>query len=105
MTDDFRKKAAKEIGIKPIYEFNGREIHVIGIFEWTPPLVASWWRGKQVHIVAADVDGNFFLRHCDGSVRYWEHSTETDTIVAKSEREFFRSFRYDTNDILSWWKT
>jgi hypothetical protein len=34
------------------------------------------------------VDGNFFLRHCDGSVRYWEHKAQADAIIARSVREF-----------------
>jgi hypothetical protein len=51
-------------------------------------LKASWWKGKGVYIIGADVDGNFFLRHSDGSVRYWEHRAQADTVVATSVREF-----------------
>jgi hypothetical protein len=52
------------------------------------PLDAPWWRGKEVCIIGADLDGNFFLRHCDGSVRYWDHRLQTDTVVAPSVSEF-----------------
>jgi len=52
------------------------------------PLTAPWWRGKQVSIIGVDLDGNFLLRHCDGSVRYWDHHSQSDTVVAASVREF-----------------
>ncbi len=52
------------------------------------PLKAPWWRKKEVYVMGADLDGNFFLRHGDGSVRYWDHKTQTDTIIAPSVREF-----------------
>jgi hypothetical protein len=45
--------------------------------DWLP-LKAPWWRGKEVYIIGADLDGNFILRHCDGSVRLWDHSKQTD---------------------------
>lgn len=57
--------------------------------DWRP-LDAPWWRGKEACIIGADLDGNFFLRHCDGSVRYWDHRLQTDTVVAPSVREFVR---------------
>jgi hypothetical protein len=55
--------------------------------DWRP-LDAPWWRGKQAYIIGVEEHGNFFLRHCDGSVRYWDHSTQADTIVAPSVRAF-----------------
>lgn len=55
--------------------------------EWRP-FSASWWRGKEACIIGADEDGNFVLRHCDGSVRFWEHTTQSETTLAKSVREF-----------------
>jgi hypothetical protein len=55
--------------------------------DWRP-LDAPWWRGKGVCIIGADLDGNFFLRHCDGSVRYWDHQVQADTVIAPSVREF-----------------
>ncbi|HKE95391.1 MAG TPA: hypothetical protein VKB34_13850, partial [Povalibacter sp.] len=80
-----------------------REIHVVAVMAWTPPLVAKWWRGKEVRIVAADVDGNFFLRHSDGSVRYWVHAKKSESMVAKSVKEFASMLREDTNGSLEWW--
>lgn len=52
------------------------------------PLKAEWWHGKEVCVIGADLNGNFFLKHCDGSVRLWDHSSKNDHIVARSVREF-----------------
>ena len=105
LSDPALEKAASQIGVKPIIEVDSREIHVVGIFSWSPPLIARWWRGKSVAIVGVDVDGNFFLRHTDGSVRFWEHSKKAETKVAKSVSEFCSKLREDSNDSLSWWKS
>lgn len=55
--------------------------------DWRP-LQAPWWRGKEVCIIGADLDGNFYLRHCDGSVRLWVHPRQSDEVVAPSVKEF-----------------
>src|SRR5665213_3566697 len=55
--------------------------------DWRP-LDAPWWREKQASIIGADIDGNFFLRHCDGTVRLWEHQFQRDTVLAPSVRDF-----------------
>jgi hypothetical protein len=55
--------------------------------DWRP-LKAPWWRQKEACIIGADLDGNFFLRHCDGSVRYWDHETQSDSVIAASVRDF-----------------
>lgn len=52
------------------------------------PLDAPWWLGKEVSILAVDLDGNFFLRHSGGAVLYWDHRLQTDTVIASSVREF-----------------
>ena len=102
MSDPVLEKAAARIGINPIFDLEGREIHVVGVMSWSPPLVARWWRGKQVTIVAVDVDGNFFLRHSDGSVRYWEHARKSESVAAKSVKEFASKLREDSNGSLKW---
>ncbi|HAB17453.1 MAG TPA: hypothetical protein PLX89_10325 [Verrucomicrobiota bacterium] len=69
---------------------DGREVTIALLVrdaDWRP-LHALWWRGKEVCLIGVDVDGNFFLRHCDGSVRYWDHRLQTDAVVAPSVREF-----------------
>lgn len=57
--------------------------------DWVP-IDAPWRHGKEAYIIGADLDGNFFLRHCDGSVRYWDHRLQTNTVIAPSVREFVR---------------
>jgi hypothetical protein len=101
MSNNDLQKAASEIGVKPIFEFDGKVIHVVGILPRSPPLRSKWWHGKDVSIIGVDVDGNFFLRHCDGSVRYWEHSKQADVIVAKSVKEFCSRLREDVDQLLS----
>ena len=104
MNDPHLEKAARMIGVKPIFEFEGKEIHVECVIPWSPPLMAPWWRGKEASLVGADVNGNFFLRCSDGSVRYWQHSEQSDLLVAKSVKKFASGLRGDRNDILSGWK-
>jgi hypothetical protein len=55
--------------------------------DWRP-LDAPWWRQNEASIIGADLDGNFFLRYCDGSVRYWDHKTQSDQVLAPSVRDF-----------------
>ena len=55
--------------------------------DWRP-LKAPWWTGKEVCIIGADTSGNFFLRHCDGGVRYWDHTAGTATTIAPSVMAF-----------------
>ena len=55
--------------------------------DWRP-LDAPWWRGKEVSIIGVDLDGNFFLRHSGGSVRFWDHRSQTETLVAPSVKGF-----------------
>lgn len=67
-----------------------REVFVVLLIpesEWRP-LSASWWRGKEACIIGADESGNFFLRHCDGSVRHWDHKLGADLKIATSVRDF-----------------
>jgi hypothetical protein len=52
------------------------------------PLKASWWKGKEVSIIAGDERGNYVLRHSDGSVRLWDHARGADEILAPSVRAF-----------------
>jgi hypothetical protein len=57
--------------------------------DWRP-LKAPWWSKKEAYIIGVDLIGNFFLRHCDGTVRYWDHKEQADTIIARSVLEFLR---------------
>jgi hypothetical protein len=67
-----------------------RKIRVACLIRQTDwrPLEADWWSGKEVYIIGADLDGNFFLRHCDGTVRYWDHQAQVDVVIAPSVQDF-----------------
>lgn len=83
-------RAAGLLGVCHTFR-HGERVFTIAMlrrYEDWRPLEASWWRGKQVTLIGADVDGNFFLRHSDGTVRYWDHREQTDTVIARSVREF-----------------
>lgn len=83
-------KAVRRLRTPFAYPFGDRNLVVACLSrkaDWRP-LRAPWWRKKEACIIGADLNGNFFLRHCDGSVRYWEHKTQTDTIIARSVRDF-----------------
>jgi|SRR5689334_5499372 len=72
------------------YEHGDRSIRLVFLLPdslWRP-LRASWWRGKAVSIIGGDEVGNYILRHCDGSVRFWSHARGEDDILAPSVREF-----------------
>jgi hypothetical protein len=87
---DPMEKALRNIGVYRMFRNAGHEIQIACLIrknDWRP-LKAPWWHGKEVCIIGADLTGNFFLRHCDGTVRYWDHSTKTDTTLAPSVRDF-----------------
>lgn len=88
--DEQFDRAVDNVGWRRKLRIGERRIEIaclIRAADWRP-LEAPWWRGKAVCVVGADIDGNFFLRHCDGSIRYWDHRLQKDVIVAKSGREF-----------------
>ena len=92
MLGDPIETAIKHLYLRNGIEFDGRTVTVAFLIhehDWRP-LRASWWSGKEVYIIGADLDGNFFLRHCDGSVRYWDHKAQIDTMIAPSVKEFVR---------------
>lgn len=69
---------------------SGQEILVaclIRVSDWKP-LRASWWKGKEVSIIGVALNGSFLLRHSNGSVRYWDHSAQSDLTIAASVGEF-----------------
>ena len=92
---DATRTALDELWARNSIRIGERDVEIVILIpenEWRP-FSASWWRGKEACIVGADEQGNFFLRHCDGSVRYWEHAVQADTVVSKSVAEFVRMIR------------
>jgi len=83
-------RAIKDIGWRRRIEHGSRYIVVACLVrekDWRP-LKADWWRGKEACVIGADLDGNFFLRHCDGKVRLWDHKSRADLVIARSVQEF-----------------
>lgn len=92
MQDTAFNRAVSNVGIRNVFRASGRAIQIACLIrsdDWRP-LRAHWWRGKEVFVIGADVSGNFFLRHCDGSVRYWKHDSQRDEVIANSVDEFAR---------------
>ena len=94
MENDAVEKARKELWHKNRFRYGDELLTVVCLLppEDARPLKAEWWRGKEVNLIAVEENGNFFLRHCDGTVRYWRHAEQEDEIVAKSVREFVSLF-------------
>ena len=85
-------KAIRNIGVRNTIRYGERTLIVaclIREMDWRP-LKAPWWRQKEASIIGVDLDGNFFLRHCDGSVRYWDHKMQSDSVLASSIQDFLR---------------
>jgi len=83
-------KAIRQLGYRRVFRHSDREIEIACLVrtpDWRP-LNASWWSGKEVCVIGADLLGNFFLRHCDGTVRYWDHGTQSDVVLARSVNDF-----------------
>ena len=97
-TQNLTIKAIKSLPLKNCYQFENRIIILACLLrqEDQRPLKASWWRGKEVSIIGADIYGNFILRHCGGSVRYWIHSENKEIKIAVSIKSFLLSLEsYD----------
>lgn len=89
-TKDVMEKAIQQLGYRRLFR-NGRHEFVVALLvrdSDSRPLEATWWRGKQVSIIGADIHGNFFLRHSGGSVLHWDHTKKVETLVASSIKEF-----------------
>jgi hypothetical protein len=61
------------------------------------PLKAPWWRGKEASIIGGDEEGNYLLRHCDGSARLWRHARASDEVLASSVKEFLAGLTRDAS--------
>ncbi len=89
---DMLGDVVRALALRRTFRKDGRAIELALLVreqDWRP-LVAPWWHGKEASIIGADLEGNFFLRHCDGTVHYWQHRERSDRVVAKSVREFLQ---------------
>jgi hypothetical protein len=84
------EKAIGNLGWRNRVRYGERRLQIACLIresDWRP-IKAEWWQGKEACIIGADLDGNFFLRHCDGSVRLWDHNSRMDSVLAPSVRDF-----------------
>lgn len=87
---DYMDNAIRNLGVCHTIRFGERTLTIACLVrerDWRP-LKAPWWRQKESCIIGVDLEGNFFLRHCDGSIRYWDHKTQSDSLMARSVRDF-----------------
>jgi hypothetical protein len=87
---DLMEKAIRNLGWRNKVRCGERVVQIAYLVRengWRP-LKAEWWRGKEVYVIGVAQNGDFILRHCDGSVRLWEHNSKSDSIIAPSVREF-----------------
>ena len=80
--------AIANLPFKPIFKHEDQDLQLVCLLKNTPPLKAHWHKGKQVHLLAVDVNGHFFLRLSSGAIRYWNHQTRTGVTVSKSITDF-----------------
>ncbi|MEP3890412.1 MAG: hypothetical protein ABJN69_08080 [Hellea sp.] len=99
-SDKYLEKAKAQLSLRPIFELNGADIQIVLILDQSPPLDAYWYKGKQAHIIAVDVEGNFFLRQSSGVVKYWVHKTKSLENVSLSVKDFVAGLGEDTSGII-----
>lgn len=99
MKNDLHSKAVRNLGVNRLFRHGENQFRLACLVrdEDLRPLWAPWWKGKEVCLIAADLTGNFFLRHCDGSIRYWDHSSQTEITVSPSVKDFVSRLEYDAN--------
>jgi hypothetical protein len=89
--------AIENIGLKRKYIHQGISYVIAFLIreEDQRPLSAPWWRGKSASVVGADINGNFFLHHCSGTVLFWDHVAKEETLIANSLMEFLNGLQFD----------
>jgi hypothetical protein len=88
--DDLIEKATAKLPEKNTYKKGDRIFLVRSLFPhslWRS-LKDPLWKGKEAYPIGTGDDGNLFLRHCDGSVRYWNPKTGQDEVLSSSVRDF-----------------
>lgn len=70
--------------------FNDKEIRLICLIreEDRRPFHATWWKGKELYLIAVDEIGCLFLRHSGGYILKIDPRSLSEEIIAKSEAQF-----------------
>jgi hypothetical protein len=85
------KQITAKLYLADTFRAGDRQVRVLFLLPSTLwlPLRASWWTGKEAYIIGGDEQGNYILRHSDGSVRLWDHTRGEDEVLTPSVRAFF----------------
>ena len=87
-------RAIRDLGIRNRAGVgDGRRVRLVCLIrlEDTRPFRAPWWTGKDVSLLAVDVDGNFALRHCGGQILFWDRESQATSTIAPSLLDFVES--------------
>lgn len=84
------EQIAAKLYLTDTFVAGDRQLRVVFLLPSTlwRPLRASWWTGKEACIIGGDEQGNYILRHCDGTVRLWDHARGKDELLTPSVRAF-----------------
>lgn len=91
-------RAISKLFEKSIFKRGDSEFEVRSLVptaKWRP-IAAEWWKKKEACVIGEDSCGNLYLRMCDGTVRFWDHETENDEILAPSVRAFLLALEAPT---------
>ena len=91
--DQTINRAIAKLPARRFFKKDGVEYEVsslVPIHEWRP-LREIWWKKKEACVIGQDSYGNLYLRVCDGTVRFWNHETQADEVLAPSVRKFVSS--------------
>lgn len=90
-------KAINNLGLKRKYSYNGVNYVISFLVRDSDqrPLSAPWWKDKSATIIGADINGNFFIHHCNGKVLYWNHAEKNSVAIANSLKDFLNGLEFD----------
>lgn len=88
INNEYLKQASNKLSLCNTLSVNGGDVQIAAILPHCPLLSAPWHKGSEVHIIAVDVNGNFFLRDASGAVNFWDHSSQDMSLITSSIKTF-----------------
>ena len=95
------EKAIAELGKRNIFKKGEEEFEVRRLFQvqaWQPHTEPCRQAGSVV--IGEDSCGNFFLHAPDGSISFWDHETDGETLLAANVESFCASLTEPTPVVL-----